>query len=196
MDTLLQDLRYTLRTLSRQWLFTVTAVLTLALGIGANTATFSLVDAVLLRPLPYAAPEQLVVVWGEHPNIHRETASLPDFNDWRSGGSAFSELAALAFTSLNLSGDGEPERVPAVRATSNFFTLFGVAPVLGRIAVGLVGAWVLTRWMGSLLYEVSAVDVPTYVGVALFLAVVALVATWLPARRATRVPPSEALRQE
>ncbi|HZI14657.1 MAG TPA: ABC transporter permease, partial [Myxococcus sp.] len=132
MDTLLQDLRYALRTLGRQWLFTVTAVLTLALGIGANTATFSLVDAVLLRPLPYAVPEQLVVVWGEHPNVHRETASLPDFNDWRAGGSAFSELAALAFTSLNLSGDGEPERVPAVRATSNFFTLFGVAPVLGR----------------------------------------------------------------
>ncbi|HEX8697284.1 MAG TPA: ADOP family duplicated permease, partial [Myxococcaceae bacterium] len=132
MDTLLQDLRFGLRLLARQPAFTLIVVLTLALGIGANTAIFSVVNGVLLRPLPYPAPERLVSVWGFHPEIGRETASLPDFRDWREGATSFENLAAYAPTFFNLTGDGEPERVSALRVTANFFQTLGVSPIRGR----------------------------------------------------------------
>jgi putative ABC transport system permease protein len=132
MDTLLQDLRFGLRLLLRQPAFTLIVVLTLALGIGANTAIFSVVNGVLLRPLPYPAPERLVAVWGFHPEIGQESASLPDFRDWREGATSFESLAAYAPTFFNLTGDGEPERVSALRVTANFFQTLGVSPVRGR----------------------------------------------------------------
>jgi hypothetical protein len=106
MDTLLGDLRYALRQLRRSPGFTLAAVLTLALGIGANTAIFSVVDGVLLRPLPFSEPDRLVMAWGYHRVIGRETVSLPDYLDWRSA-AGFEQLAAVAQGPFTLSGAGE-----------------------------------------------------------------------------------------
>jgi predicted permease len=132
MDTLLQDLRFGLRLLLRQPAFTLLVVLTLALGIGANTAIFSVVNGVLLRPLPFPAPERLVRVWGHHAEIGNETASLPDYRDWREGAPAFEHLEACAATYFNLTGHGEPERLLAARTTAGFFQALRVPAALGR----------------------------------------------------------------
>ncbi|MBF5043479.1 ABC transporter permease [Aggregicoccus sp. 17bor-14] len=131
MTTLLQDLRFALRTLLRRPGFTLAVVLTLALGIGANSAIFATVEAVLLRPLPLREPERVVQVWGTHPDVGEEAASLPDFRDWRDGQSAV-RLAALANSALNLTGLGEPQRVPTGGASADFFEVMGAAPALGR----------------------------------------------------------------
>ncbi len=112
--------------------FTAVAVLTLALGIGANTAIFSVINAVLLRPLPYKDPERLVFVWGQNPRIGHEGASLPDFTDWRSQNTAFEGMAGLAGQSFNLTSGDEPERLLGYAATANLFPLLGVEPALGR----------------------------------------------------------------
>jgi putative ABC transport system permease protein len=132
MDALMQDIRYAARSLRRSPAFTVVAVLTLALGIGANAAIFSVVDGVLLRPLAYANPEALVMVWGHNENIGNETASLPDFRDWRERNTVFESMAAVANTRFDVTGDGEPERVDAALTTANFFHVLGVTPALGR----------------------------------------------------------------
>ncbi|WP_224367415.1 ABC transporter permease [Hyalangium versicolor] len=132
MDTLLQDLRFGLRLLLRQPAFTLLVVLTLGLGISANTAIFSLVNGVLLRPLPFPSPERLVSVWEYHPEIGQEAASLPDFLDWREGARSFEYLEACTPTYFNLTGDGEPERIAGVNVTAGFFQALGVSPALGR----------------------------------------------------------------
>ena len=132
MDTFLQDLRYALRTLRRNVGFTMAAVLTMALGIGATSAIFSVVDGVLLRPLPYAAPERLVMVWGRYANFGRTATSLPDFLDWRASSRTIGQMAARHGAVFNLTGEGEPEQLSADRVTANFFPTLGVAPVLGR----------------------------------------------------------------
>src|ERR1041385_5621325 len=100
METLLQDLRYGLRTLIKRPSFTLVAVLALALGIGANTAIFSIINAVLLRPLPYAAPERLVNVWATRPQrgITSNSTSYPDFADWRDQNDVFEYTAGYHFT--------------------------------------------------------------------------------------------------
>ena len=132
MTALLRNLRYALRSLRRAPGFTLAAVTTLALGIGANTAIFSAVNGVLLNPLPYPESDRLVVVWGHHTNIGRETASLPDFLDWRSQAGSFEALAATANTRFNVTGAGEPEVVTGVVTTSGLFRVFGVVPSVGR----------------------------------------------------------------
>ncbi|HEU4563113.1 MAG TPA: ABC transporter permease [Gemmatimonadaceae bacterium] len=132
MDTLLQDLRYALRSLVRRPGFTAIVVLTLAIGIGANSAIFSVVNGVLLRPLPYREPERLVLLWTMLPNFGRETVSLPDFRDWRDQGRSFTDVAALANSSFSVSGEGEPERVDAAYVTANFFHTLGVPLARGR----------------------------------------------------------------
>jgi putative ABC transport system permease protein len=133
MDALLQDLRYALRTLLRSPGFTLVAVLTLALGIGANTAIFSVVNAVLLRPLPYPDPDRLVMLWGTYPEFGQTTTSLPDFRDWREQSTAFGELAGHVPTTSNLAiAEGEPGRVRRAIVTANFFRTLGVQPLLGR----------------------------------------------------------------
>src|SRR5688500_9078307 len=108
MDTFLQDLRYALRTLRRNVGFTTAAVLTMALGIGATSAIFSVVNGVLLRPLPYAAPERLVMIWGTYPEFGRTATSLPDFLDWRSQSRTVEQMAARHGATFNLTGAGEP----------------------------------------------------------------------------------------
>ena len=132
MQTLWQDLRYGARMLLKQPVFTLIAVLTLALGIGANTAIFSLVNAVLLRPLPFAESERLVWTWGEFSGGNRASTSPPDFLDYRAQNRCFEELAAMMFKSFNLTGSGEPDRVIGSMVTANFFQALGVKLVQGR----------------------------------------------------------------
>jgi putative ABC transport system permease protein len=132
MQTLWQDLRYGARMLLKQPVFTMIAVLTLALGIGANTAIFSLVNAVLLRPLPFAESERLVWTWGEFSGGNRASTSPPDFLDYRAQNRCFEELAAMMFNSFNLTGSGDPDRVIGSSVTANFFQALGVKLVQGR----------------------------------------------------------------
>ncbi len=133
MDSVLQDLRYAFRALRQHPAFTLTAVLTLGLGIGANVAIFSVVNAVLLRPLPFEQPDRLVRVWGLHPQIGHEAASLPDFLDWRAQTPSFEGLSALANTRFALTGAGEPEMIRGALVSADFFRTLGVSPLRGRM---------------------------------------------------------------
>ena len=132
MRLLPSGLRQALRSLRRAPAFTLAAVTTLALGIGANTAIFSAVNGVLLHPLAYTDPDRLVVVWGRHTTIGRETASQPDFLDWREQARSFEALAAMTSTRFNVTGAGEPEVVNGGIATANLLHVFGVVPSVGR----------------------------------------------------------------
>lgn len=135
MDTLLKDLRYGLRGLLKRPSFTLIAVIALALGIGANTAIFSLVNAVLLKPLPFPEPDQLVWAWGNIRNAgNRASVSPLDFLDFRSQNKTFEEFAAASTQPLavNLTGNGEPERLSASGVTGNYFQALRVQPSLGR----------------------------------------------------------------
>src|SRR5437867_8825403 len=132
METLFQDLRYGFRMLLKRPGFTAVAVLALALGIGANSAIFSVVNTILLRPLPYQKPDQLVWVWDVQTQIDKTPASYPEYLDWRDQSRAFEQLSAFYRTNLNLTGAGEPERIQSARVSANFFTLLGVNPILGR----------------------------------------------------------------
>ncbi|HSS19149.1 MAG TPA: ABC transporter permease [Pyrinomonadaceae bacterium] len=137
MTTLLQDLRFGLRLMATKPLATAVAVLTLALGIGANTAVFSVINAVLIEALPYQAPEKITVLWGRNPNLNLTQAefpaSYPDFVDWQSENQTFAELAAISPNSFNLSGGSEPERVGGVGVSADFFNVLGASAVLGRV---------------------------------------------------------------
>ena len=133
MDTIARDLRYAVRALLRQPGFTAAVVLTLALGIGANTAIFSVVNGVLLRPLPYPNDAQLMMVRTRFASGQTETASLPDYTDWKAQSSSFSRVSAYASSNDNLAAvGGEPERVPSARVLPDFFATLGVSPAAGR----------------------------------------------------------------
>jgi predicted permease len=129
------DLRYALRMLVKSPIFTCVALLTLALGIGANTAIFSVVNAVLLRPLPFKDPSSLVMVWENNmkQGFPRNTFSPANFADYREQNQVFEGMAALSPRSLNLTGEGEPERVDGLRVSANLLPLLGVRPQLGRL---------------------------------------------------------------
>ena len=132
LETLWQDLRYGARMLLKNPGFTLVAVLTLSLGIGANTAIFSVVNAVLLRPLPFAEPERLVWLWDTQPQLPTAPASLPDFLDWKSQNKSFEHLAAFESGSMFLdTGDGMRD-TPVGLVTPETFALFRVNPILGR----------------------------------------------------------------
>src|SRR5262245_33043199 len=135
MNTLWQDLRYGARMLLKNPGFTLIAVLTLALVIGANTAIFGVVNAVLLQPLPFAEPDRLVWVWGNIRNGgNRASVSPPDYLDYRAQNTTFEHFAAT-FTVpsfVSLTGSGEPERLEARGVTGNFFQAMGVSAALGR----------------------------------------------------------------
>ncbi|PYK29471.1 MAG: hypothetical protein DME57_10210, partial [Verrucomicrobia bacterium] len=135
METLTKDIRYALRPLFNHRAFSLIAILALALGIGANTAIFSVVNAVLLRPLPYPAPEELVWIWGTNPlnDIPKENASYPDYADWRQQAQSFQMMGGFAQTSPILTrGEGEPERLPGGVVMGDFFSVLGIEPALGR----------------------------------------------------------------
>jgi putative ABC transport system permease protein len=132
VEDFLQDLKYATRMLRRNRGFTAVAVLTLALGIGANTAIFSVIDFVLLRPLPYQEPETLVIVWesNAHSSPHN-TVSPPNFLDWQEQNRVFSGMSYASDLNANLTGNGEPEQVVAQYVSVNFFAVLGVNPILG-----------------------------------------------------------------
>lgn len=134
METLLKDIRYGIRSLAKRPGFTATAIITLALGIGANAAIFSVVNAVLLRPLPYPDPDQLVTVWGRLPThgLDKLNVSPPEFADYRSRNQTFSSVAAYASLGRNLTGVGEPERIDVTFVTDGFFSVLGRPPLSGR----------------------------------------------------------------
>jgi len=134
METSLQDLRFAFRLLRKSPGFTAVALLTLALGIGANTAIFSVVNAALLRPLPYREPDQLVYVWSAEKarGIPQTPVSIPDLRDWREQTQVFEGIAAFSQGKFNLSGGREPILVTGLAATANIFDVLGVRPELGR----------------------------------------------------------------
>jgi putative ABC transport system permease protein len=131
MPTLFHDLRYALRLLAKSPTFTVIAVLTLALGIGANTAIFSVVNAVLLRPLPFKDPSRLVLVT-EKSKFPTITVSYQNYLDWRDQSHSFESMEAIYGTNTTLTAKGEPERLVTRMVTAGFFPLLGVSPRIGR----------------------------------------------------------------
>lgn len=132
MQTLINDIRYAIRTMFNSPGFFAVAVIALALGIGANTAIFSVVNSVLLRPLPYTDPDRLVHVHRMQPPIERGPISRPDFFEWRDKQEVFSGIGAYHFRTLNLSGSDQAERLIGASVTGNFFQLFDVPPAAGR----------------------------------------------------------------
>ena len=134
MRTLIQDVRYGLRGLRHNLAFTVVAVCSLALGIGANTAIFSLVNAVLLKPPPFREPERLVMVWEDQPGIGvaGDQVQPATYVDWKTQNHVFEDMAALRWQTFNITGDGEPEKVQSYGVTENFFPMLGAQPALGR----------------------------------------------------------------
>src|ERR1700722_6848833 len=135
MQTLWQDLRFGLRTLAKSPGFAAVAVLTLALGIGANTAIFSIVNGVLLNPLPFPHPQELTVLYEHTTNFEKSSISYPNFLDWQRTNSSFASLAAYRHEDFNMTGSGEPERVRGGMVSAEFFPTLGVKPLLGRLLV-------------------------------------------------------------
>ncbi len=139
METLLQDLRFAGRTLLKRPAFTLIAILTLALGIGANTAIFSVVDSVLLAPLPFHDPDRLAMIWASNPDFARQVG-LPDklpvspatFYDWKTAKS-FEKMAIVSADRLSLTGDGDPEQIAAAKVSGELFQALGTPALLGRI---------------------------------------------------------------
>src|SRR6478736_3279879 len=127
-----QDLRYGVRVLAKSPGFSLIAILTLALGIGANTAIFSVVNGVLLNPLPFHQPEQLVSMFQKIKNFDNGSISYPNFKDWQRMNTTFAGMAAYRSTGFNLSGNGEPERLHGEMISAGFFEILGVNPILGR----------------------------------------------------------------
>jgi len=134
MGTILQDLRYGLRMLARNPGFTAVALLALALGIGANTGIFSVINAVILRPPPFPNSEQLVTLFErDHKKGYDQNApAAANYLDWRSQNNVFSQIAAYGGGQVNLTGDPRPERVAGAAVTANLFPLLGISPLLGR----------------------------------------------------------------
>jgi len=134
MANIIQDLRYGIRMLLKRPWFTLTVVLTLALGIGANTALFSIINVLLLRPLPLPQPQQIVQVW----EVSRQSGNLkfpvalPNMVDWRTQSSSFEHIAAYSYTGLNLSSDEQPEFIAILSVTTDYFKVMGVTPSMGR----------------------------------------------------------------
>jgi putative ABC transport system permease protein len=132
LSQLMLDIRYGARMLRKSPGFTAVTVVTLALGIGANTAIFSVVDSVLLRPLPYKDPGRLFVVWEKPPKSTRNVVSAANFLDWREQNRVFENLVGTSNASFNLAGKDSPERVDGMRVSHDFFAMLGISPVLGR----------------------------------------------------------------
>ncbi len=130
----MQDLRFALRMLMKKPGFAAIAIMTLALGIGANTVIFSVVNAVLLRPLPYSEPDRLVWLWETIPEkgVSRFRVAPANFLDWRNQNQSFEEMAAFSYSTVNLTGEGEPEQLAGCAVSSSYFRTLGVQPARGR----------------------------------------------------------------
>ena len=137
MENMIEDVRFGLRVLRKSPGFTAVAVLTLALGIGANTAIFSVINAVLFRPLPFRDPGRLMVVWHtppqkSFPGVTKFVVSPANYLDWRDQNHVFEQMSAVGFGKFNLTGMGQPESVEGRAVSADFFSVLGVQPVLGR----------------------------------------------------------------
>jgi predicted permease len=132
METLMQDLKYALRMLAKNRSFTMVAVLTLALGIGANTALFSVANGVLLSPLPFPAPEQLVALYAKRVSFERASISYPNFLDWQRDSRSFASMAAFRADDFNLTGAGEAEHIRGEMVSADFFATLGLTLAQGR----------------------------------------------------------------
>ncbi|MCH7573409.1 MAG: ABC transporter permease, partial [Planctomycetes bacterium] len=134
MQSFIQDIRFAIRVLVKGYGVTLIAVITLAMGIGANTAIFSLVDAILFKPLPFSEPDRLVNLWNTNVQISRDQipVTVEDFMDWRVQATSFQEMGLYRFESVNATGDGKPQRIRALRCDSNVLPLFGLSASLGR----------------------------------------------------------------
>src|ERR1700743_2154478 len=132
MTTLLADLRYGLRVLRQSPGFTAIAIVALALGIGANTAIFSTLDAVILRPLPYADPDRVVMVWEDASAIgfSHNTPAPANYFDWLERNHVFTDIAATRTRTRSITGDGQAELLLGLQTTPNLFAVLGVAPVV------------------------------------------------------------------
>ncbi|HET9370540.1 MAG TPA: ABC transporter permease [Vicinamibacterales bacterium] len=135
MNQIAQDIRFAMRTFRRRPAFAAALVATLALGIGANAAIFSVTNAVLLQRLPFADPERLVMVWenAAHVGFPRNTPAPGNYTDWTTSISSFEHVGAISHSEFNLVGDGEPEKIDAALATASLWSALGVAPQLGRV---------------------------------------------------------------
>src|SRR5262245_5324258 len=134
MQTLWQDLRYGFRMLMRKPGFTIVAIIALALGIGANTAIFSVINSILLKPLSYHEPERLVVINHDYPKINlKASVSAIGYTHYRDNVKSFESVVATTGGNFNLTGDGDPERLNGARITQNFFSALGARPALGRV---------------------------------------------------------------
>ena len=132
LDTLARDLRYSLRTLTRNPWFTGVALLTIALGIGANSAMFSVVEGIILAPLPFPEPDRLVFLWQNRPGVPQLAASYPNFEDWERTSRSFDSMSAIAFHNFDLTAPGKAEHLTGMRVTSGFLATLGVKPAIGR----------------------------------------------------------------
>src|SRR5262245_14234068 len=132
----MRDFKFAFRQMLKNPGFTAVAVLTLALGIGANTAIFSAVDAVIIRPLPYADADRLVMIWDDdmrRTGTRKFFSTPPEWNEWRRQNTVFTDIAASQPGDAALSNDGEPEDLPARKVTGNFWTVLGAQPLVGRV---------------------------------------------------------------
>ena len=132
MKNFWQDVVYGLRVLAKNWGFAAVAILTLALGIGANSALFSVVNGVLLNPLPFPNSEQLVAVYSKTPTFQESSVTYPNFLDWQKDSHSFSALGAFRSEDYSLIGEGEPERLHGHMISAEFFPAYGINPLLGR----------------------------------------------------------------
>ncbi len=132
LENLTRDIRIAFRALTKSPTFAAISALTLALGIGANTAIFSVVSSVLLNPLPYAEPDQIVMVWNRWKGWDKTWLSVPEYLDYREQCRSFSDIAIWATTNVNLTGEGEPERVTAGFVSASLFRVLGVDAAVGR----------------------------------------------------------------
>ena len=135
MNTILQDVRYALRMMRKNQGLTFVVVLSLAIGIGANSAVFSVVDALLLRPLPYPQPDRLANIWLHSPGIgiYRDWPSPGEYQDLQQENHSFDEMAIANLDKMTLTGHGQPQRIDIMKASSSLFHLLGGKPLLGRL---------------------------------------------------------------
>src|SRR5687767_3490867 len=134
MDAFLNDIRYATRNLIKRPAFTLVAAITLALGIGANTAIFSSVYALLLKPLPFSELERVVAIWDSYPSrgVLRNEVAMANYLDWQAQNQSFEHLALYSWWSTNVTGVKSPERVQGMAVTANFLDALGVKPSMGR----------------------------------------------------------------